>query len=274
MHVSATNTASPLIDAKPPLRGGPQPPSLVPDPNAPTDGQPGALVVDAARVEQASLDPSADEFRHTVEGFHAALETQNPDYDLNADGVVNIDDLYTLLELIHQHEQSEQAAGDTPPAAAAPTIVTNPLDAFSVPTQADPTNALSAGVTESPRESLAALADKLTQRLIDGGYAFQPPRNLEALVDQFDLGKRERQFVIERVNSQYGDPDPRTAIQQGTQIAGQVIDRLAQAGFIERPPVNIRELIDSLPVSAATQGDVLSRISARFPQGLGLNLIG
>ena len=57
-------------------------------------------------------------------------------------------------------------------------------------------------------------------------------------------------------------------------LAEHIADRLDKTGFTHRPPTNLPSLLDELGLRGRRADFVLELLSARFPQGLGLSLIG
>jgi hypothetical protein len=55
-------------------------------------------------------------------------------------------------------------------------------------------------------------------------------------------------------------------------IGDRLISRLADSGFQNTPPTNIRELVASLRISPTQQELLLGRLSNHYPNGLGVNV--
>jgi len=57
-------------------------------------------------------------------------------------------------------------------------------------------------------------------------------------------------------------------------LAQKIAERLDEAGFTHQPPANLRSLLDQLGLRPGSSARVLDLLSARFPDGLGLSMIG
>jgi Ca2+-binding EF-hand superfamily protein len=189
------------------------------------------------------LPPEEDEL--TVEGLTEAWGTDDPRYDLNLDGTVNVQDLLALLA------QMSEAKPETEPDVA-PAVVTSNQDVPADDVLGEPTPLdllLKAWGTDNPDYDL----------------------NLDGVVDVQDL----LAMLAELSGGQSGSFTDRAAV-TGTvpSTAASLVSRLEAAGYTEQPPSNIHELISQLNLPATERASVLSQLADRYPQGLGLDIIG
>jgi hypothetical protein len=56
-------------------------------------------------------------------------------------------------------------------------------------------------------------------------------------------------------------------------LTDSLIDRLGSVGFKDQPPTNIRQLVDGLNLSPRQSDQMLAKLSARYPNGLGVNYV-
>ena len=181
----------------------------------------------------------------TIEGLTAAWGTNDAIYDLNADGTVNVSDLLALLAQLTQ-APPEADTGPAPTLIAADDAVSAD-DGAGEPTPLD--LLLQAWGTDNPEYDL----------------------NLDGIVNVADLLA---------MLGQMGKDDP-AAAQSLTAVgraaapaAASLVSKLEEAGFTKQPPSNIHELLGQLNLASTERAAVLAQLAARYPEGLGLDLIG
>jgi hypothetical protein len=54
-------------------------------------------------------------------------------------------------------------------------------------------------------------------------------------------------------------------------VSTSLVDRLMTAGFKDRPPANVREIVNSLNLSPRDTRSVLKNLKEAYPGGLGVN---
>jgi hypothetical protein len=119
----------------------------------------------------------------TLDGLLAAWGQKDSQYDMNSDGIVNVDDLLAYINGL----SNDQAA--TPQ---------------SIPQEA---HASAPDVTETSfikrHGGLAGLVDTLFDRLAGAGFDSQPPTNIRDLVAKLGLNGRETDHVMQRLSQRY-----------------------------------------------------------------------
>ncbi|MDY7110472.1 MAG: hypothetical protein SYC29_17720 [Planctomycetota bacterium] len=181
----------------------------------------------------------------TIEGLKAAWGTDDPRYDLNLDGTVNVPDLLALLEQINA-QQPESDSG------LSPTLVTSNHDIPADDVLGEPTpldQLLEAWGTDNPDYDL----------------------NLDGVVNVSDL----LAMLAEMSGGRPESVTERSALaSHASTTAASLVSRLEDAGFAEQPPSNIHELVSQLNLAATERAALLSQLADRYPDGLGLDVIG
>lgn len=57
-------------------------------------------------------------------------------------------------------------------------------------------------------------------------------------------------------------------------VGATLADQLSAAGFKERPPVELDRLLDALDLNSKDRKTLLAHVAARYPDGLGVNMVG
>ncbi len=60
----------------------------------------------------------------------------------------------------------------------------------------------------------------------------------------------------------------------GTALGDAMFDHLSKAGFASKPPENIHELVGTLNISPKNSDLALKQLASKYPDGLGINVIG
>lgn len=71
-----------------------------------------------------------------------------------------------------------------------------------------------------------------------------------------------------------GPTPPQSAAEQARLMSDGLIERLERAGFEKSPPVNIRSIIDAIDFAPDQKAHMLQALMARYPDGLGVDLLG
>jgi len=206
---------------------------------------PVASTADAASTPVTPPLPP-EEVPLTIEGLREAWGTDNARYDLNADGTVNVRDLLALLAQL-SGGQSETVA--------------DPAD----------TNALA---TANEKASADNIADEPTplEKLL-AAWGTDNPRydlNADGTVNVQDL-----LAMLGQMSGGHPVTSARLAVAGETArpVASSLLKELEAAGFDEHPPSNIHELVGQLNLAPTQRAAVLSQIAARYPDGLGLDVV-
>lgn len=59
-----------------------------------------------------------------------------------------------------------------------------------------------------------------------------------------------------------------------TRLADTLADRLLAAGFQSQPPSNLHDILDKLDLSPRQSDFMIKQLNKRYPQGLGVNMVG
>jgi hypothetical protein len=233
------------------------------------------LILEAPRDGAAA--PAPAETAPTADGFAAVWGQDVPAYDLDANNVVDIDDLV-------QHVLSLTPAIKTP---SAPT----PVDGADT---AAPTNSVTrdrpvqttlVGAAPAPSSTDAPLTiDGLREAWGQSGTPYDFDRN--GTVDIDDLVR----FVMHGAPSEgagsmiegtvaAAEPaaTPRTAqpeINRADRLARSMITRLRTAGFSQTLPTNLGDLLDKLDLNPGQKKAIANRLDRAFPNGVGVNKVG
>lgn len=159
-------------------------------------------------------------------------QTDSP-YDLNADGIVDIDD---MLMSINNWEEGSGSAGRVASESNAPPAPPSAIASVDTPPTATPV------VSEPPAlDAPSAVADPAAP------IAAAPvPASSEIDKPLFKSGIRR--------------------------ISAALIERLSAAGYADHPPRNLREIIDGMNLSDQGRKSVLAHLARHYPKGLGVNL--
>jgi hypothetical protein len=149
--------------------------SVVAEPGVTVGEQPNAVA-----LNEPPADTEAPPM--TLKGLMAAWGQTNSPYDLNADGVVDVDDLLQWLD------NWPDGAGESGPQAA------------QAPASAKPS--LSANTSASMAD-IGKLADRLIDRLTAAGFDTQPPTNIREVVDRLNLPPRQTSHIFKRLAAMY-----------------------------------------------------------------------
>lgn len=181
----------------------------------------------------------------TIEGLTAAWGTNDAIYDLNADGTVNVSDLLALLAQMTQ-APLEADTGPAPTLIAADNAVSAD-DGAGEPTPLD--LLLQAWGTDNPEYDL----------------------NLDGIVNVADL-----LAMLGQMSGHHPTASQRltAASSAAPPVAASLVSKLEEAGFTQQPPSNIHELLGQLDMASTERAAVLAQLAARYPEGLGLDLIG
>jgi hypothetical protein len=171
-----------------------------------------------------------------------AWGSSDPDYDLNGDKVVNVQDLVEFISSWPKSDPQPEAPdhGKTPAGVlgAQPTVE-GLMAAWG---QTDSPYALNGDGTVNVQD-LSQLYEDWPMMHTGGGLTALPPA-LPARIGQLDG------------------------------LTNTLLDKLAAAGFDQRPPANIAALVDGLGLDLPSRQYVLSRVAERYPHGLGINVVG
>ena len=265
---------------------GPPPPLGKPE-SAPT--------TDSSRTDGSA--PSLTETAEiTIDGLLEAWGTDNPRYDLNGDGNVNIDDLFALLAKMADDmkppEDNPEAFTDLvePPQTPPPASVAQ-ADALDTPVVSDdpaltPTAESGNGIVESGEMPQTQSQPPLTiDNLLDAWGSDNPQFDLngDGKVDIDDLfallGK-----MAEDLRDGDGPPPPLGAPENESRLAldstrarslaDTLIDKLSEVGFNQRPPTSLPSLIDLMDLGPQYKAEVMERLSEFYQQGLGVDYVG
>ncbi len=233
-------------------------------------------------------------------------------YDLNADGVVNVLDLIRFLTRVPgggsssgQPTDSNKETGKPPsplPSAPAPEPSQGPMLADTVD-KTDPADPIKkpvpppgVGHTITPEAADEEAQTPITLQGLLKSWGQTGPSpydlNFDGVVNVLDL----IQWFMEGPDS--GDapptgttkssaaapaaatpatPAPNLAARDQVklrQLADTLVSNLSDAGFTHRPPSDIGENIDALKLNGPQKRFVLGQIASRYPQGLGVSLVG
>jgi hypothetical protein len=166
--------------------------------------------------------------------------TTNSEYDLDGNGAVDVDD---LINMIMNWGSSEPVAND--PATRL----------------ADRTNTgASANISLSPASAKPNDIEKPLLRDIDKPNL---PRDIE----------KPRRHVLEKQGKpEVSDSRPSLAASELRTVSGSLVDRLLAAGFTDRPPTNLGDIVDKLNLSPGDRSGVMQRLNNAYPNGLGVNM--
>jgi hypothetical protein len=134
----------------------------------------GEVAEESGEVPQTETQPPL-----TIDNLLEAWGSDNPQFDLNGDGTVDIDDLFALLGKMAEDLRD----GDGAPPPVGP-----------------PENQSGLALNST---SVRDLADTLIDKLSAVGFDQRPPTILPSLIDLLDLGPQYKTEVIQRLSEFY-----------------------------------------------------------------------
>ena len=121
----------------------------------------------------------------TLNGFEKTWGQADPNYDLNNDGTVNVDDLLAYINgLSNGPGAPEQAIG--PDQSSGGQLIADKAHELKL-----------------ARAGINTLADTLIDRLIGAGFDQQPPTNVRELVDKLQLSPRDSNHLFKKLGMKY-----------------------------------------------------------------------
>jgi hypothetical protein len=166
--------------------------------------------------------------------------TTNSEYDLDGNGAVDVDDLINMI----------MNWGSPAPVANEP--ATRLADRASA--------GANANISLSPAIAKPNDIEKPLLRDID-----KP--NLPT-----DIEKPRRHVVEKQGKPDASDTRPSLAASELRTVSGSLVDRLLAAGFTDRPPTNLGDIVDKLNLSPGNRSDVMQYLNNAYPNGLGVNV--
>jgi len=97
------------------------------------------------------------------------------------------------------------------------------------------------------------------------------PESVTAAADTDADGELSLTEVTEEVKARTPAIDARSRLEEIADVIGR---RLDEAGFTHQPPTNVRDLVESLRLDQSSSTTLMQMLSARYPQGLGISLLG
>ncbi len=214
----------------------------------------------------------------TLRGLHQAWGTDDPQYDLNNDGTVDVLD---LLEFI------TSMTPDKPPLTESA-----PNSELTVESGPNKTN------NENGTEPTSGPPSPI-------GHPTSEPPTLEGLREAwgtdnptYDLyadGTVDVLDLLELLSSMKGKPteqEPRTGMNlsptatdhlakltpeaygQVRAISTSMLSQLKEAGFEKQPPVNLHQFVASMKLAPTQQDALLEELATHYPGGLGVDITG
>lgn len=257
-------------------------------------------------VDQGDGSDPTGQLELTIDNLLEAWGTDDPTYDLNGDGNVDIDDLFALLDKMAQElhggenddieplsppdepaplgpiEGSDQPpAGDTPstsPPSGADETIQTPSTGDNILVQENPEGSESGQDNDNDNGTGLLTIDNLLDAwgTDDPGYDL----NGDGTVDIDDL------FALLAQMAENNDPtkEPPSPLgpslggtfaqaeQTGTlTLANTLIEKLTQVGYEDHPPSNLRSIVDALGLDSQQQSELTQTLSEFYSQGLGIN---
>ncbi|MHC5024072.1 MAG: dockerin type I domain-containing protein [Planctomycetota bacterium] len=259
----------------------------------------------ALQPDVSAPAPGNDLPKITEEGFDGAWGTDDPNYDLNGDGTVNMVD---LLEFLAQQGQTSNAGPDesevltdTPAEVLTDTPGELTEEGFQAAWGTSDANYDLNGDGTVNMADLLTFLDQMNQQQQPGTNGV-PDIDSPSLIEQFQQawGTDNEAFdlngdgtvnmadllaYLEQVGGGKGD-QAREAGEAGAvrpphahgvdpeRLSRSIIARFEAAGFSERPPSNARQIVDGLGLDDLTSRLLIDRIASRYPHGLKLDLTG
>lgn len=216
----------------------------------------------------------------TLEGFDKAWGQGGSEYDVNGDGTVNIDD---LVQFITSLSGANPAVPSTPMPA--------PVEGQPSPSGSIDLIASSADPARKPRPlTLDGLLAAWSSGSGDAQRASSPyDLTGDGLVNIDDLTTFITGLTPGAAHAPGSAPAPAPGLASSTvarqatadtspkkteQLITVLMSRLDKMGFANQPPTNIRELIGALDLSPEQTNVAIRQAQQRYPQGLGVNLVG
>lgn len=163
-----------------------------------------------------------------IDNLMAAWGQRGSRYDLDGNGVVDVDDLINMI--------LNWGSGPASPAAP-PVDVAQALGGNTDASEIKPTTAQEVAIDKPGRFRSQLEADSITH-----------------------------------VKPHKPAPTPSLSKEALSTVSTSLVDRLMSAGFTDRPPTNIRDIVDSLNLSPRDAKSVMRSLKHAYPDGLGVNL--
>jgi hypothetical protein len=246
----------------------------------------------------------------SLEGLAKAWGTNNTEYDFTGDGTVNVQDLLYMMDNWEQFRPNatlQTAPNGQLVTADSPVLVTN---SAMIETKMDLVTAEDAAIGESTTDVVPdeSKPDPVVSPESSDATDLEPSEppvgetepaptpepepqtpstddslNLRGYLDSL-RGADSRRTTLEGLNGVAA----RAAIAPGTvrgngaakgmgglmPLADSLFSHLSSAGFADQPPTNIRELVDALNLAPRQTDFLLRQLTMKYPQGLGVNVIG
>ena len=223
------------------------------------------VALDPALAASANATTDAGGGAITIAGLLAAWGSNDrhddAPYDITDDGRVDVSDLLSVL--------ASDSSRETEPAPARPTP---------------------SAVEASERVATVTRSDNGRPAVIDGGAAddIEGVQKMwgsdDARYDYDDSGVVDVEDLLSAIAAR-ADRDTRspslTPIQAATTTSVapdprpapvvNILNRLAEAGFTQQPPVNLHELLNAAGLDGKERDDVLQGVQQQYPNGLGVN---
>ncbi|MHC4448220.1 MAG: hypothetical protein ACYSXF_10645 [Planctomycetota bacterium] len=217
-------------------------------------------------------------------------EKTDSQYDLNADGIVNVLDLIQFLMEGGGSPIPAPVAEEAEPASVTSAAEATPLPTPELTTQPSADGA-SGPVAVQPEEEQEIQVPLTLQGLLKSwGQADSPyDLNTDGIVNVLDL----IEFLMDHPGPDGSGPDhdvPQDSLAAGTrsnvpatlaqerqrlgQVADSLVGGLVKAGFDEHPPAGIHDMVDALKLTGRQKQHLMSHLDAHYHNGLGVNLVG
>jgi hypothetical protein len=229
----------------------------------------------AGHADDKSGSPDADDAANqtiiTVNDLTAAWGTSEVAYDLNADGIVNVQDLLRLL-----------AEGGTMRKPDAPVTLEGLRAAWGTSNASYDLNADGiVNVSDLLQLMAQTKSDDGADAALDAGNAERGDAaiaDLGPITDPISapgpaLEKPAAAAVpIAPLTARAASADTTSTTLRG--VADGLYERLAALGHERRPPANLHALLDHLNLARPDRQALLERLAERYPRGLGINRVG
>jgi len=216
----------------------------------------------------------------TLEGVLRAFGSSNESFDFNADGTVNVSDLLEILS--NGGEMQITMPGNENTGAGEGQSSDESRRAFVINTE-NLTNAFGSDsqVFDLNGDGTVSVPD-LLELLANGGQIQVTPDSPGARAavtgaEQSDAAASEP--ALASANDAASDAASearrsRLGEQQVQQLGNALLSGFEQAGFTSSPPTNLPDLLSQFDLSRDDRSSLLSQIRQRYPEGLGVNLVG
>jgi Ca2+-binding EF-hand superfamily protein len=258
--------------------------------SSPSDASQAPSVTSDADDSNAGDDVS----KLTKEGFDEAWGTDDTNYDLNGDGIVNMTDLLAFLS------QSQPAAEpESDELTTTPGVLTE--EGFEAAWGTSDANYDLNGDGTVNMVDLLSFLDQQNQEQSGGNGVpgGDPPSLLEQFHDawgsddpQFDLngdGTVNMSDLLAFLAQLGGGGD--AGARQAAEGAGatspvaasgidperlgqSIVSRFEAAGFLDRPPTNARQIVGGLGLDDLANRLIIEHLTSRYPDGLKLDVMG